>query len=56
MLFALYLAARLVAFVMIFVCLGLAIRRARTSEQRGTLPALVWAFAFVVASGFLAII
>ena len=56
MLLFLYIAVRLAAFVMIFVCLGLALRRARSHERGSSLPLFLWAVVFVALSAFLAVL
>jgi hypothetical protein len=56
MLLFLYIAARLVAFVMIFVCLGLALGRGRSHERVSSLPLFLWAVVFVALSAFLAVL
>jgi hypothetical protein len=56
MLLFLYIAARLAAFVMIVVCLGLAIGRARSAERRSSIPFFLWAVVFLAVSAFLAIL
>jgi hypothetical protein len=49
----LYIALRLAAFVMIFVCLGLAIRR-RSAGRGSGLPLFLRAVVFVAVSALLA--
>jgi hypothetical protein len=56
MLLFLYIAVRLAAFVMIFVCLGLALRRARSYERVSSFPLFLWAVVFVPLSAFLAVL
>ena len=56
MLVLLYIAARLAAFVAIFACLGLAIRRRRSEERASGLPLFMWAVVFVVVSALLAVL
>jgi uncharacterized protein with PQ loop repeat len=56
MLFFLYVAARLAAFVLVFVCLGSAISRARSEESGKSLSLFMWAVAFLALSALLAVI
>ena len=56
MLLLLYIAVRLAAFVLIFVCLGLALRRARSYERVSSFPLFLWAVVFVALSAFLAVL
>jgi hypothetical protein len=56
MLLFLYIAVRLAAFVMIFVRLGLALRRARSYKRVSSLPLFLWAVVFVALSAFLAVL
>jgi hypothetical protein len=56
MLFFLYVAARLAAFVLVFVCFGLAISRARSEESGKSLPLFMWAIVFLALSALLAVI
>ena len=56
MLSFLYVAARLAAFVLAFVCLGLAISRVRSEESGKSLPLFMWAVAFLALSALLAVI
>jgi hypothetical protein len=52
----LYIALRLAAFVMIFVCLGLAVRRAGSDERASSVPLVLWTIVFVALSAVLAVL
>jgi hypothetical protein len=52
----LYIAARIVAFAVIFVFLSQGIRRMRSGHRRGAMPYFAWALVFLLLSGLLAVI
>jgi len=53
---SLYVAARLAAFALVFLCLGLAISRAGSEESGKSLPLFMWAVVFLGLSVLLAVI